>query len=254
MEAVRYGVGSWKADGLGNHRAVVRVGEKAEAVRVRIPWRRRDREPEKKDVIVIDAATGERVENVVRVEVGRAYGEIVFQPRSGPGEYYVYFMPFGLSGEMLQRGGNLWRGMLYYGMTNRLGWNRESRPEGIWRFWDECGIAEMAMFGYWDGYCPVRTGREDVLATAYVGEGRTVVSLASWAKGEVDCALAVDWERLGIGREGAEWRAPGIEGFQEERVFGRGERIPVAPGKGWLLVVEVGEGRGGMSGMSGVSG
>ena len=94
METVRYGVGSWKADGLGNHRAVVRVGEEGGAVRVQIPWRRRDREPEKKDIVVIDAATGERVENVVRVEVGREYGEIVFQPRSGMGEYYVYFMPF----------------------------------------------------------------------------------------------------------------------------------------------------------------
>ena len=83
-ETVKSDVGSWDPEtGLGNHRAVVRVevppaakaAPKAKgrgpvkpaavttpavpsAVRVRIPWRRRDSEPEKKAVIVIDAAFG----------------------------------------------------------------------------------------------------------------------------------------------------------------------------------------------------
>jgi hypothetical protein len=28
------------------------------------------------------------------------------------------------------------------------------------------------MHGYWDGYCPVKTDRHDVLATAYLKPGR----------------------------------------------------------------------------------
>jgi len=65
-QEVAYGVGEWPAEsGLGNHRAITRVEAKADAVRVRIPWRRRDFDPEKKNVVVIDAATGGRITNVL---------------------------------------------------------------------------------------------------------------------------------------------------------------------------------------------
>ena len=46
-------------------------------------------------------------------------------------------IPYGLTGEMLQDGGNRWRGMIY-GMTTRLGWSGDPRP--IWKFWDDFGI------------------------------------------------------------------------------------------------------------------
>ena len=63
-------------------------------MRVVIPWRRRDLEPEKKNVIVVDAATGERVANVLALAVDREYGDILFEPRTVPGDYYVYYMPY----------------------------------------------------------------------------------------------------------------------------------------------------------------
>ena len=53
-----YGIGSWNADSLGNHRVVLKVESKSEAVLAHIPWRRRDVRPEQKNVIIIDAATG----------------------------------------------------------------------------------------------------------------------------------------------------------------------------------------------------
>jgi hypothetical protein len=52
----RYGIGSWTADTLGNHRAVVRVTAKASAAWVHLAWRRRDLAPEQKNIIIIDAA------------------------------------------------------------------------------------------------------------------------------------------------------------------------------------------------------
>ena len=62
VEEVPYAIAKepW-AEGLGNHRAVVHVEQKADAVVARIPWRRRDRDPQQKDIIVLDAATGLRV-------------------------------------------------------------------------------------------------------------------------------------------------------------------------------------------------
>ncbi len=86
-ETVPYGVtGSRFPSGLGNHRARVQVFQKADAVRAHIPWRRRDLEPEKKNVLVVNAA-GKTVPNRVVAVVNRESGDVVFQavrwPRIG---------------------------------------------------------------------------------------------------------------------------------------------------------------------------
>jgi hypothetical protein len=73
---------------------VVRVEAPADAVWIHVPWRRRDSDPEKKEVLVISAGTGARVRNVARVDVNRESGDLVFQPVSGPGEYWLYYMPY----------------------------------------------------------------------------------------------------------------------------------------------------------------
>jgi len=87
------GVADWKSE-LGNERARIVVGAKADAVRLHIVWRRRDASPEKKAMVLIDVSTGKPVRNVYPVTVNREFGDIVFQPDSGPGEYLLYYMPF----------------------------------------------------------------------------------------------------------------------------------------------------------------
>ncbi|MBM3500905.1 MAG: hypothetical protein FJX74_19780, partial [Armatimonadetes bacterium] len=96
-QTMDYGIGSWKTEGLGNHRAVVEVAGPAEAVRVHLPWRRRDPQPERKAVIVCDAS-GERVRNAATPTLDREAGEVVFQPTSGAGMYHVYYLPHATSG------------------------------------------------------------------------------------------------------------------------------------------------------------
>ncbi|MGC2657425.1 MAG: glycoside hydrolase domain-containing protein, partial [Bryobacteraceae bacterium] len=143
-------------------------------------------------------------------------------------------IPYGLMGEMLQDGGNPWRGMVY-GMTNRLPWAGDPRP--IWRFWDQYKIENTEMIGYWVPNNPVKTGRSDILASTYRGKGQTLVSLASWAKAPAQVKLQIDWRALGINPAKATIEGPAIEKFQEARSFQGGEPIPVEPGKGWLLVI-----------------
>ncbi len=87
----KYGVADW-ARKLGNHRALVRVTEQADAVCAYLPWRRRDAHPEAKHVMVVDAQTDKIVTNVVVATCNREYGEVVFQPTSGAGEYYLYYL------------------------------------------------------------------------------------------------------------------------------------------------------------------
>ena len=91
------------------------------------------------------------------------------------------------------------------------------------------------MIGYWSAECPVKTDNPNVLATAYVREERTLISLASWAAEPVRCRLEVNWEALGMNGPNARLHAPEIPDFQAEAAFGPDDLIPVEPGKGWLL-------------------
>ena len=85
---------SWNADSLGNHRAVVHVGVAARAAHVVIPWRRHDSNPAGKRIIVQDAATGRLVPNIKSGRLDAEAGELWFEPISGAGDYYVYYMPY----------------------------------------------------------------------------------------------------------------------------------------------------------------
>ncbi|MEU6003894.1 glycoside hydrolase domain-containing protein [Streptomyces sp. NPDC047197] len=137
-------------------------------------------------------------------------------------------IPFGLMGEMLEGGGNPWRGLVF-GMTARAPMT-DVRP--LWRAFDQLRLPEAEMTGWWAAGAtttpPVRTGRDDVLATTWEGPGGTVTALASWAGNPVDVTLSTP-----SGHTAA--YAPAIEGFQPERRFAPGEAIRVEPGRGWLL-------------------
>jgi hypothetical protein len=171
------------------------------------------------------------------------FGEYFDYDGSRPDYWLVELagLPFGLMGEMLEKGGNPWRGMVF-GMTSRLPWAGDPRP--LWKVWDEFGIAESEMIGWWVEGGPIRTGNEDVLATTYYrrrgGAGKTpsaLVALASWAKEPVDVRLAVDWKRLGLDPRKAALSVPAIEGFQEAAEFKPGDPVRLEPGKGLLLII-----------------
>lgn len=89
-----YSTGTWANDSLGNHRVVIHVGKKADAVWAHIPWRRRDSNPEAKDILIQDAATGKMIANRVMVAVNKEFGDIVFQPQTINGDYFVYYLPY----------------------------------------------------------------------------------------------------------------------------------------------------------------
>jgi len=146
-------------------------------------------------------------------------------------------IPFGLMGEMLQDGGNPWRGMVY-GMTNRLPWSHNADPRNIWKLWDTFGIKGSEMIGYWSENCPVKTNNEKVLATVYKKNGTALISIASWADTDVNVKLNIDWKKLGLNPSKATITAPEIINFQPAKTFTAKDEIPVSKGKGWLLIVK----------------
>jgi hypothetical protein len=91
---IPYRTGTGDTEKFGNHRAVVKVSAQADAVWVHIPWRRRDCDPEAKNIIIVDAKTAARIGNIVRVDISREFGDLVFQPPTAPGDYHVYYLPY----------------------------------------------------------------------------------------------------------------------------------------------------------------
>lgn len=90
--------GDWNADSLGNHRVLVHFEGTSKVAKVVVEWRRRDFEPEKKNLIIEDAQTHKRILNVKRGLINREFGEMYFEPTSGSGDYFIYYLPYKSSG------------------------------------------------------------------------------------------------------------------------------------------------------------
>ncbi|XAS68266.1 glycoside hydrolase domain-containing protein [Micrococcaceae bacterium Sec5.7] len=151
-------------------------------------------------------------------------------------------IPFGLMGEMLEGGGNPWRGMVF-GMTGRAP-RVDNRP--LWKFWAESGLAEASMIGHWAATPPVRTNNPAVLATIWFTGDRAVVALASWADHPVAVHLEFDdaaCAAFGPAHQGAQslrnapFAAPQIDGFQEAKTYDAGSSVTLEPGRGVLLTI-----------------
>ncbi len=143
------------------------------------------------------------------------FGEYFDYEKNSPDFFLteVSGIPFGLMGEMLQGGGNPWRGMIY-GMTNRMPWSDNADPRPIWKVWDDFGMQGTKMIGYWVDDNPVKTDNDKVLATVYKKKGTVLVSIASWANDEAYVQLNIDWKKLGIDSSRAIMIAPEVKNFQ----------------------------------------
>ncbi len=148
-------------------------------------------------------------------------------------------IPFGLMGEMLQGGGNRWLGMVY-GMTTRYGWTNyetANNPDPIWHFWDEFGIVDSQMVGYWEKNCPVRVDDASCKATAYIRKDRVLISVANFSDKPTTVHLEIDWKQLGMIPTKATLIAPTVRNFQTRTQFKVGDPISMEAKKGWMIVV-----------------
>lgn len=138
-------------------------------------------------------------------------------------------IPFGLMGEMLEGGGNPWRGTVF-GMTGRAP-AVDNRP--LWEFWAQTGLEHGKMQGFWDPQAPVKTSHPDVLATTWLTEHRVVVALASWAADTEQVTLNFD-DAAAATRT---IKAPTIAGFQSAASYAPGQAITIEPQRGLLLTI-----------------
>ncbi|WAH98917.1 glycoside hydrolase domain-containing protein [Arthrobacter sp. MMS18-M83] len=170
------------------------------------------------------------------------FGEYFDYENTSP-EYWLVELsgiPFGVMGEMLEGGGNAWRGMVF-GMTGRVP-AVDNRP--LWRFWANNGLAEATMIGHWAD-APIRSSNPEVLATTWLTpDGAAVVALASWAAEPVDVTLVFDGgaasalsEEEAAGLAVSPVTVHAIEGFQTAASYGPGQPITLEPKRGLLLTI-----------------
>ena len=170
------------------------------------------------------------------------FGESFLYNKMAPANWLVESsgIPFGLTGDMLYRGGNRWLGM-QYGMTVRYPWFTEGincDPRPVWEIWDEFGIADAVMLGFWEQYPAVITSDEAVKVTAYRKQGRTLLSIGNYSDEVKTVRLKVDWEQLGLDSQKARLTAPEIKDMQPAHEWAANDEISIEPRKGWLIYLK----------------
>ena len=170
------------------------------------------------------------------------FGESFLYDKMTPANWLVESsgIPFGLTGDMLFRGGNRWLGM-QYGMTVRYPWFTEGvncDPRPVWKVWDEFHIEDAEMLGFWEEHPAVVASHPDVKVTAYRHKDGVLLSVGNYSDRTRYVTLKFDWKQLGIKAGGKRLVAPEIKDMQTGKVWNLGDRISVLPRKGWLIYVK----------------
>ena len=170
------------------------------------------------------------------------FGESFQYDKMSPENWLVEVsgIPFGLMGDMLQGGGNRWLGILF-GMTTRLPWTSEkikADPRPVWKIWDEFQIQDAKMVGFWEDNPVAVSGDDDVKITAYIKEGKTLLSIGNFSDKTKLISLKIDFEKLGIDSAKAKLIAPEIQDFQPLKEWKTMDKIEVEPRKGCLIYLQ----------------
>jgi len=145
-------------------------------------------------------------------------------------------IPFGLPGQMLEGGGNPWRGMVY-GITTRAGWTGNS-PSEIWKFWDDHKIEDKIMVGYWEKDCPVSCSDSSVKASVYKSADETIIAVANWTDRDQEVSITIDQAKLGIDPAKFDLSIPEIKDFQSGKINVSLAKMTIPGKKGFMIVLK----------------
>ena len=163
------------------------------------------------------------------------------------GEYFQYDLepdywltevsgiPFGLTGEMLEKGGRPYHGLIY-GMTTRV--YHIYNPGAIWNLFKEFDIENSEMLGYWVEKTPIKIDNNKIKSTIYKHNDKVLIVIGSWSDKDENIELKINWNKLGINKEKARLRSPNIEGLQNYNTFKIDKAIPINRNSGLILILD----------------
>lgn len=170
------------------------------------------------------------------------FGESFLYDKMTPANWLVESsgIPFGLTGDMLYRGGNRWLGM-QYGMTVRYPWYTEGincDPRPVWKIWDDFDIANATMLGFWEQNPAVSASDRAVKVTAYRKHGRILLSIGNYSDEMKAIRLSIDWSQLGLDSQKVSLIAPEVKDMQPAHEWQINDEIRIEPRKGWLIYLQ----------------
>jgi len=163
------------------------------------------------------------------------------------GEYFQYDLepdywltevsgiPFGLTGEMLEKGGRPYHGLIY-GMTTRV--YHIYNPGAIWNLFKKFDIKNSEMLGYWVEKSPIKIDNNKIKSTIYKQNDKVLIVIGSWSDKDENIELIIDWKELGIKKEQARLRSPNIDGLQNYNTFEIDKSIPINKNSGLILILD----------------
>lgn len=163
------------------------------------------------------------------------------------GEYFEYDLapdywltevsgiPFGLTGEMLEKGGHPYRGLVY-GMTTRV--YGKYNPGAVWKLFDDFDIANSEMLGYWVNRSPIKTNQKNIKSTIYINKDKVLIAIGSWSDKDEKIQLKIDWKKLGINKKDAQLSCPEINGLQRFDTFKVEQPIHIEKNRGLILILK----------------
>ncbi|WP_347921982.1 glycoside hydrolase domain-containing protein [Pontimicrobium sp. SW4] len=163
------------------------------------------------------------------------------------GEYFEYDLdpdywltevsgiPFGLTGEMLEKGGHPYRGLVY-GMTTRVYGN--FNPGALWELFDSFDIANAEMLGYWVDRSPIKTNHPNIKSTVYVHDDKILIAIGSWSNKNEQVILNIDWKALGFDENSAQLSSPEIKDLQHLKTYDINKPITIEKNQGLILVLK----------------
>ncbi len=94
-DAVNYSVAEfpWK-EAYGNHRAILEIDNPAEAIELDLLWRRHDKNPQERRMLIVNAETGDTIQNIFRKIINNEKCNLIFGPVKSPGIYHFYYLPY----------------------------------------------------------------------------------------------------------------------------------------------------------------
>lgn len=143
-------------------------------------------------------------------------------------------IPYGKTSAMLQDGGDPYIGMLY-AMNNRFGWNGVTTATRIYRLWDDFGIEDSEMRGYWHSKNPMITGNDNVYATVYIKKDKALACMFNFSEEPVTVYPIIDETLLGFPVRKIETAF--IPKLQRKRKIHLKEGIALGGKDGMILIV-----------------
>ena len=119
-------------------------------------------------------------------------------------------------------------------MTPRLPWSGDPRP--LWKLYDDFGMEEAVMYGFWNADSPLRSDNEAILPTIYVKKDKAVIVVANWTDRPAACRLSLDTGDLGF--IPSKVSLPEMAGIQAAGQVDLSGKIEVEGNKGLFILLE----------------